>query len=855
MIESQNIRQILAIMVTDIVDYTETMNNDEDKAWEYLKKQRTLIPPMISKMNGHIFKEMGDGTFSKFKSAIDAVHCAVKILEEATNNELPIRISVHLGDVMDDGVDVIGTGVNIASRINSLAKTGSIVISEDVWRQVRNQADLDATSMGQKEIKGFHQTVEVFDLTYNPDGSITQKVKVTETVTITDEDGKKVQAEAAKKEFIKKIAIFPFDYNGEDKTYDYLKYGFPFGCCVSLLQDPLVEIEFPNDMELDGWIFNYKLQKAGFEKVENVPLPLKKKIAKELHCNYFVSGNINVVENKIHIISKVYETKNGKQINENKIENTNLFQLIDNYSIQIRKDMGISNDHIEQNENLSIADITTESLDAYKDYINGIVILLYQNDYNISFKLFQSATKDDPTFVLGNFSLFWCSLLSNNEEYQKESDNAMTKAINHIYKLPPRLSYTVKVIYYLIHKGDEDKAQKVVKMWIKQFPESLAPLNRLARLYKQNNRRPEAINTYEKIKQKDPDYINTYYELQECYLAQEDYDNALKNAEIYMKHCPTDAASYIAIGDINYKKGEYEEAKDYYEQALMLESNSSDCMRKIADAEYAVGNFTEAEEQLNDALTFCKNNQDYYIIFDAQRTLYENCGRIKESIVCNEKTFKYLEKFQNPVDMIINRASKLRIYVCIDQTDLAITKLQDEISKLVSPWNLLAGIGEIVVGQEAYNKDLVDSGVSKMENFLKVKTLPWLRNLPNFGIAISNMIEENYDNAIDLFTNLLDHFGSDERSEIKINLIKCYSGKKDYESAITIGIDHLIKDPFNPLMILEVAKAYQGNKDIDNANRNLTKLLGIWDNADEEYIYYKEAKKLWKELNTVKEPA
>ena len=204
--------------------------------------------------------------------------------------------------------------------------------------------------------------------------------------------------------------------------------------------------------------------------------------------------------------------------------------------------------------------------------------------------------------------------------------------------------------------------------------------------------------------------------------------------------------------------------------------------------------------------------------------------------------------------MIINRAAKLRIYVCIDQTDLAITKLQDEISKLVSPWNLLAGIGEIVVGQEACNKDLVNSGVSKIEDFLKVKTLPWLRNLPNFGTAISNMIEQNYDNAIDLFTNLLDHVDS-ERSDIKIFLIKCYSGKKDYESAIKIGRDHLIKDPFDPLMILEVAKAYQGNKDIDNANRNLTKLLGIWDNADEEYIYYKEAKKLWKELNMEKATA
>ena len=79
MIESQNIRQILAIMVTDIVDYTETMNNDEAKAWEYLKKQRTIIPPTVSRMNGQTFKEMGDGTFSKFRSAIDAVQCAVKI--------------------------------------------------------------------------------------------------------------------------------------------------------------------------------------------------------------------------------------------------------------------------------------------------------------------------------------------------------------------------------------------------------------------------------------------------------------------------------------------------------------------------------------------------------------------------------------------------------------------------------------------------------------------------------------------------------------------------------------------------------------------------------------------------------
>ena len=161
--ENQNIRQILAIMATDIPDYTETMNNNEEKAWEYLKKQRKIIPPTVSKMNGQTFKEMGDGTFSKFRSAIDAVQCALKIQKDANSNELPIRIAVHLGEVMDDGVDVIGTGVNIASRIQELANPGGIVISDDVWRQIRNQSEMEGKSIGAQDIKGYHQTVEVFE--------------------------------------------------------------------------------------------------------------------------------------------------------------------------------------------------------------------------------------------------------------------------------------------------------------------------------------------------------------------------------------------------------------------------------------------------------------------------------------------------------------------------------------------------------------------------------------------------------------------------------------------------------------------------------------------------------------------
>ena len=177
MMDNQNISQILAIMVTDIVSYTETMNRDEQKAWDYIKKQRDIIPSIVSQMNGHMFKEMGDGTYSKFKSAIDAVQCAVRINNEAIKQELPIKIGVHLGEVKDDGRDVIGTGVNIADRINSLATSNKIIISDDVWRQIRNQADMEATSMGKQNLKGYHESVEVYELIHNPDGTLTKKLK------------------------------------------------------------------------------------------------------------------------------------------------------------------------------------------------------------------------------------------------------------------------------------------------------------------------------------------------------------------------------------------------------------------------------------------------------------------------------------------------------------------------------------------------------------------------------------------------------------------------------------------------------------------------------------------------------
>ena len=854
MIESQNIRQILAIMVTDIVDYTETMNNDEQRAWEYLKKQRTLIPPMISKMNGHMFKEMGDGTFSKFKSAIDAVQCAVKIQEEAINNELPIRIAVHLGDVMDDGVDVIGTGVNIASRINSLAGTGNIVISEDVWRQIRNQENMDATSLGQKDIKGFHQTVEVFELTYNPDGSITKKVKVTETVTITDEEGKKVQTEAAKKEFIKKVAIFPFGYDGEDESLNFLKYGFPFGCSVSLLQDPLVEIEFPNEEELKGDDFANKLRKSGYEKGENVPLALKKKIAKELHCDYFIFGNIAFVDNNFLIKSKVCCVANGKLVSENSIKSSDYFSLIDDFSLQFKKDIEIPSSHIEEIENIPFSEITTESTDAYKHFIEGVLARQYNNDYENSIKSLKEATKIDPTFSLANYSLSWGAFLSNNEEYTLYKDQSMNDALAHLYKLPTRLSFLIKMRNYFFYKGDLEKSVKVIQMWKRQYPESLSPNMSLGQIYQIQRKFDVAIEVYNEILDKYPEHMKVYHKICECFVGKQDNENALLYAKKYMEKCPTEAVSYRYMGWIYDKMGDNEACKDYREQALILDSNNCSLMCKVAEADMSLGNFAEAEDQINEAVNFCKSNEDFHEVYFMMGLHFFKRGRIKESIDAYEKSAEYFAKFENPIDSLFVIINKLPNYVLIDKEDEALKKLNNATENLLHPFNLLAGYGRVLLGGENGDKELLKTGINNMEEFLKIKDFPWIRLLIPYGNAMLNMHENNYNEAIDLFQALMkDHF--EMKSEIIWQLTKCYNQNKDYQSAIKVAIEALEREPYHSKIILELSKSYIAENETQKAKENLTKLLNIWEDADEEYIYFQEAKKIWKKLNTVKETA
>ena len=158
-------RQLAAIMFTDIVGYTALMDQDEEKAFALLKKNRSIHRPLIEKHNGKWLKEMGDGILASFKTVTDAVHCAAAIQQACQNAEdLTLRIGLHQGEVVFDGEDVFGSGVNIASRIEALAPSGAVWASEAIHKNVSNKSGIETSFVREETLKNVKEPVKIYEL-------------------------------------------------------------------------------------------------------------------------------------------------------------------------------------------------------------------------------------------------------------------------------------------------------------------------------------------------------------------------------------------------------------------------------------------------------------------------------------------------------------------------------------------------------------------------------------------------------------------------------------------------------------------------------------------------------------------
>jgi adenylate cyclase len=217
-------RKLAAILAADVVGYSRLASEDEDRTLARLRALRSdLIDPTIAVHNGRVIKRTGDGALVEFRSVVDAVRCAVEVQNGMVernagvpqDRRIEFRIGVHLGDVVEesDG-DLMGDGVNIASRLEGVAAPGTICLSEDAYRQVKARLDLAVSDLGNTQLKNIAEPIRVYSLQVGTAAGKAASTWQTATVQPATASPRKLS-----------IAVLPFANMSGDAEQDYFADG------------------------------------------------------------------------------------------------------------------------------------------------------------------------------------------------------------------------------------------------------------------------------------------------------------------------------------------------------------------------------------------------------------------------------------------------------------------------------------------------------------------------------------------------------------------------------------------------------------------------------------------------------
>lgn len=168
-------RKLTTILAADAAGYSSAMDADEVGTVEALRAAREVFSKFITRHNGRIVNTAGDGLVAEFPSVVEAVQCAIEVQRELgdsghpANGPLRFRIGVHLGDVLVDGADLLGEGVNLAARLQSMAEPGGVLVSQQVYDQVRSKLSVGFEYLGEKRPKNFSEDVPVYCVSFGDD--------------------------------------------------------------------------------------------------------------------------------------------------------------------------------------------------------------------------------------------------------------------------------------------------------------------------------------------------------------------------------------------------------------------------------------------------------------------------------------------------------------------------------------------------------------------------------------------------------------------------------------------------------------------------------------------------------------
>ncbi len=562
-------RRLAAIMFTDIVGYSALSERNEAVAMRLLEDHRSLLRPIFEKHSGREIKTMADGFLVEFASAVQAVRASIEIQkasgERRAEDGLKVRIGIHLGDVLVQGDDVLGDGVNIASRIEKLAEPGGVCITDDVARQVRNKVEVGLESIGMPDLKNLAVKIEVFKLVM--DGQTANH--------LTSNDPRQ------------SIAVLPFVNMSPDPENEFFSDG--------LTEDILTQLSKISALRV--------ISRTSVMQYKNTSKNIRS-IANELSVGTVLEGSVRKAGNRVRITAQLIDAKSDAHLWAQTYDRelSDIFAVQSDVAEQISQALQA---RIKPAEEAQIRRRPTESMEAYETYLQGRVHLGRRTEEALKKAIasFEKALEIDPGYASAFTGLADAYIFMSLMEYMppKEAFPKARAAAEKALLIDPGLAEAHASLGLVKFQFDWDwaAAESELKKARELNPNYAPGHHFFADYLKGMGRFDEALAQIREAQALDPLSLAISSGVGHVLYLSRQYDEAIAAYRHTLELDPNFVQARLWFGRPFLQKGLYDEAISELKQAMALSGGSTISMAVMAHAYAAAGRTAEAQEILD----------------------------------------------------------------------------------------------------------------------------------------------------------------------------------------------------------------------------------------------------------------
>jgi adenylate cyclase len=369
MTEERARRRLAAILAADVVGFSRLMAVDEPGTLAALKaRRREVLMPLVGKHQGRVFKVAGDGVLVEFASAVNAVECAVELQQAmaSANRDIPaerhiiLRVGINLGDVMVEGSDLYGDGVNVAARLESIAKPGFIVISATAFEYIKGKVRVGFEDLGPQPLKNIDEPVRAYQVT-----------PLDMAANRPATPGKP------------SIAVLAFENMSGDPEQEYFGDG--------IAEDIITDLSKISGLAVAARNTSFALKGKAMDIVQ---------MARQLGVTHVVEGSVRKAGNRIRISAQLVDGRVGHHLWAERYDRelSDIFALQDEISHAIVDALKV---RLAPHEQADLGRRTTDNVDAYQLYMMGRFYLRSKGRHSrqMAADLFRRATELDPKFA------------------------------------------------------------------------------------------------------------------------------------------------------------------------------------------------------------------------------------------------------------------------------------------------------------------------------------------------------------------------------------------------------------------------------------------------------------------------